>query len=358
MLKRLRDTEFADRASDIRGSAVYGANNEKIGTIEDVIFDSESEVPPYAIIDAGSWLKSRRFLVPSNYIRTHSTDQNAFTVPMTREQVQQLPEFDDNLLSDERSFTEYEARYRPQWTSYGFEVPESRHSRIRQFEESLRSRNIEPARTSTRDVRSEPARTASDDRRIESPRTISSVPVTTVSGTAAGESVSVYGVYHDQNDLEKAVDRLKQAGFSSNDISVVFPDKNRSDQFAMERNTKAPEGAATGGGTGLVVGGVLGWLAGIGTLAIPGIGPLLAAGPIVAALAGAGVGGAVGGIAGGLIGLGMPEVEAKRYEKEIKEGRMLMSVRCADPRFAGTARSIMSDTNARDVFETGERKAA
>jgi hypothetical protein len=93
-------------------------------------------------------------------------------------------------------------------------------------------------------------------------------------------------------------------------------------------------------------------------LAIPGIGPLLAAGPIVAALAGAGAVGAVGGIAGALVGLGIPEIEAKRYEKEIKEGRLLLSVRCADPRFSGTARSIMSETDARDVFEAGERRAA
>jgi hypothetical protein len=158
--------------------------------------------------------------------------------------------------------------------------------------------------------------------------------------------------------VSAAVERLKSAGFDNNDISVIFPDKGRTEQFAMEKNTKAPEGAAAGGGSGLVVGGVLGWLAGIGSLAIPGIGPLLAAGPIVAALAGAGVGGAVGGLAGALVGLGIPEMEAKRYEKEIKEGRMLMSIRCADPRFAGTARSILSETDARDVFETGERKAA
>jgi hypothetical protein len=129
-------------------------------------------------------------------------------------------------------------------------------------------------------------------------------------------------------------------------------------EFAVEKNTKAPEGALAGGGTGLVVGGVLGWLAGIGTLAIPGIGPLLAAGPIVAALAGAGAGSAIGGIAGALIGLGLPELEAKRYEEAIKQGRILVSVHCQSMRQAETARKVLDDAGAKEVFLSGERKAA
>lgn len=331
MLKRLRDTEFADRASDIRGANLYGSDNDKVGTIEDVLFDPDTSTATYGIVDTGGWLKSRRFLVPSDYIRSRTDDPDAFHVPLTRKQIEELPEFDQDLLGSEDRFTEYESRYRPKWKSWGFDVPASRHARIQQFENRLRERRIGPARVATAPV---------------------------VTGAVTGGAVSVYGVYHDQAKLESAVERLKSSGFDNNDISVVFPDKGRTDQFAMEKNTKAPEGAATGGGTGLVVGGVLGWLAGIGTLAIPGIGPLLAAGPIVAALAGAGVGGAVGGLAGALVGLGMPEIEAKRYEKEIREGRMLLSVRCHDPRFAGTARSILSETDARDVFETAERKAA
>lgn len=331
MLKRLRDTEFADRASDIRGADLYGAGNDKVGKIEDVLFDPDSSTATYAIVDTGGWLKSRRFLVPSDQIRSRADTPDDFQVPLTRDQIEQLPEFDEDILNSDDRFVEYETRYRPKWKTYGFDVPASRHSRIQQFESRLRDRRIQPGRVTTTPV---------------------------VTGAVSGGAVSVYGVFHDQSKLETAVDRLKAAGFNSNDISVVFPDKGRTDQFAMERNTKAPEGATAGGGTGMVIGGVLGWLAGIGTLAIPGIGPLLAAGPIVAALAGVGVGGAVGGIAGALIGMGMPEIEAKRYEKEIREGRMLISVRCADPRFAGTARSILSDTDARDVFETGERKAA
>jgi hypothetical protein len=129
-------------------------------------------------------------------------------------------------------------------------------------------------------------------------------------------------------------------------------------EFAVEKNTKAPEGALAGGGTGFVIGGVLGWLAGIGTLAIPGLGPFIAAGPIVAALAGAGAGSAVGGIAGALIGFGLPELEAKRYEAAIKKGRILLSVHCPDMRRAEEARRILDDSGAKEVFLSGERKAA
>src|SRR6187399_3307084 len=123
---------------------------------------------------------------------------------------------------------------------------------------------------------------------------------------------------------ERIVDRLKVAGFSNNDISVIMADKTGTRDFAHEHNTKAPEGAAAGAGTGAVVGGALGWLAGIGALAIPGLGPFIAAGPIMAALAGVGVGGAVGGLTGALIGMGIPEFEAKRYEGRIKEGGILL----------------------------------
>src|SRR6186713_2021426 len=131
------------------------------------------------------------------------------------------------------------------------------------------------------------------------------------------------------NSEEQAIEivySLKAGGFSRNDISVLFPDRSGTRDFAHEQHTKAPEGAATGGVTGGVLGGALGWLAGIGALAIPGVGPFIAAGPIMAALGGAAVGGAVGGIAGALVGLGIPEYEAKRYETKIKSGNILISV--------------------------------
>src|SRR5580765_7039285 len=136
----------------------------------------------------------------------------------------------------------------------------------------------------------------------------------------AGKNTAVFGIYPSYEAVERAVDELKSAGFRSTDISVLFPENVGTKDFAHAKGTKAPEGATAGAGTGAVVGGALGWLAGIGALAIPGVGPFIAAGPIMGALAGVGVGGAVGGIAGALIGMGIPEYEAKRYEGRIKGG--------------------------------------
>jgi hypothetical protein len=150
------------------------------------------------------------------------------------------------------------------------------------------------------------------------------------------------------------VDCLKDEGFSNNDISALFPDKSGTRDFAHEKGTKAPEGAATGAGTGAVLGGAFGWLAGIGALAIPGVGPFVAAGPIAAALSGAAVGGAVGGITGGLIGLGIPEYEAKRYEGKVKSGGILISVHTEDSDEAKRAKEIFERANAQDIAVTGE----
>src|ERR1700675_1082619 len=142
----------------------------------------------------------------------------------------------------------------------------------------------------------------------------------------AGKHTAVFGIYPNYPSVENGVDGLKAAGFSNRDISVLFPQSAGSKDFAHEKGTKAPEGASAGAGTGVVLGGALGWLMGVGGLAIPGVGPFIAAGPIMAALAGAGVGGAVGGIAGALVGMGIPEYEAKRYEGKIKAGNILISV--------------------------------
>src|SRR5438067_5543312 len=135
----------------------------------------------------------------------------------------------------------------------------------------------------------------------------------------AGKNTAVFGIYRERLGLENGVSELKQAGFRNTDISALFPENEGTKDFAHEKHTKAPEGTATGAGTGAVVGGTLGWLAGIGALAIPGVGPLIAAGPIVAALAGAGAGGALGGLTGALIGMGIPEYEAKRYEGRVMQ---------------------------------------
>ena len=121
---------------------------------------------------------------------------------------------------------------------------------------------------------------------------------------------AVLGIYKTRSEVESAVEALKTEGFATSDISVLLPEVHGSSEFAHIKATKAPEGAATGAGTGAAIGGTLGLLAGIGALAIPGFGPFIAAGPIMAALAGAGVGGVVGGVGGALVGLGIPEYEA------------------------------------------------
>ena len=152
------------------------------------------------------------------------------------------------------------------------------------------------------------------------------------------------------------VNELKAAGFSHNDISVLFPDRAGTQDFAHEQHTKAPEGAATGAGTGGLVGGAFGWLVGIGALAIPGLGPFIAAGPIMAALSGAAAGAALGGVTGALIGLGIPEYEAKRYEGRIKEGNILISVHTEDSPELARAKAIFERAGAEDIADAAEAR--
>jgi hypothetical protein len=173
----------------------------------------------------------------------------------------------------------------------------------------------------------------------------------------AGKNTSVFGIYPTYEGVENGVDALKSAGFRNTDISVLFPENVGTKDFAHKKGTKAPEGATAGAGTGAVVGGALGWLAGIGALAIPGVGPFIAAGPIMAALAGAGVGGTVGGIAGALIGMGIPEYEAKRYEGRVKNGGILLSVHSDSSDWTKKAKDILERTGAQDISSAGEASA-
>jgi hypothetical protein len=165
---------------------------------------------------------------------------------------------------------------------------------------------------------------------------------------------SIFCIATSRNQADQIVGQLKDANFSNNDISVLFPDKDTTRDFAHEKHTKAPEGAVAGASTGGVIGGALGWIAGIGALAIPGVGPFIAAGPIMAALSGIAVGAAVGGIAGGLIGLGIPEIEAKRYEGKVKAGNILISVHTEDSKEITTAKDIFTKAGAQDICSTGE----
>jgi len=167
---------------------------------------------------------------------------------------------------------------------------------------------------------------------------------------------AVFCIAKTETQARNIVDQLKTAGFSNNDISVLFPDKSGTKDFAHEQNTKAPEGAATGAGTGGVLGGVFGWLVGIGALAIPGLGPFIAAGPIMAALSGAAAGAALGGISGALIGMGIPEYEAKRYEGKVKEGNILISVHTEDGTERARVKDIFTQAGAEDISYTGEAR--
>lgn len=160
---------------------------------------------------------------------------------------------------------------------------------------------------------------------------------------------TVYAIATSEGQAAQIVDSLNNSGFSGNDISVLFPDKESTHEFSHEKNTKAPEGAVTGASTGGLLGGGLGLLAGIGALAIPGVGPLIAAGPLLAALSGAAVGASVGGIAGGLIGLGIPEIEAKRFENRIVEGNILISIHAVDGDEVDRAKEILEHAGAEDI---------
>lgn len=173
----------------------------------------------------------------------------------------------------------------------------------------------------------------------------------------AGKNTAVFGIFPDQLTAEDAVETLKDAGFRNTDISVLFPDNQGTKDFAHEKQTKAPEGAVTGGASGAVIGGALGWLAGIGALAIPGIGPFIAAGPIMGMLGGIGIGGTVGGLTGALIGAGIPEYEAKRYEGRIRRGGILMSVHCDDGDWVKRAKNILEQTGAEDIASSSEAHA-
>jgi len=172
-----------------------------------------------------------------------------------------------------------------------------------------------------------------------------------------GKRTSVFGIYSSRYEAERGVDALTQGGFAPTDISVLLEGGESTKEFAHEKHTKAPEGTATGAAAGATVGGTLGLLAGIGTLAIPGLGPFIAAGPIMATLAGLGAGGAIGGLIGALVGLGIPEYEAKRYEGRIRAGGVLLSVHCDTSDEIKMAKDVLERTGATDISSATEADA-
>jgi hypothetical protein len=171
------------------------------------------------------------------------------------------------------------------------------------------------------------------------------------------KKIAVFGLFKDRTALENAIDALRAGGFREQDMSALLPDMNATKDLAHEKHTKAPEGALVGAGAGGAIGGTLGLLLGIGALAIPGLGPFIAAGPIMATLAGAGVGGAVGTLTGALIGMGLPEYEAKRYEGWLHKGGSLLSVHADDKDWAKKAKDILDKYGAKDIDTEGEASA-
>ncbi len=169
---------------------------------------------------------------------------------------------------------------------------------------------------------------------------------------------AVYAIATSLPQAEDILERLRVVGFSRDDVSILLPDQTTSRDFAHEKCSKAPEGAVTGASTGGIIGGALGLMAGIGALAIPGVGPLIAAGPIMAALSGVAVGAAVGGLAGALVGMGIPEYVAKRYAGKIEQGNILVSVHTDDSNSVRVAKQVLETAGAQDISTAGEDRVA
>jgi hypothetical protein len=172
-----------------------------------------------------------------------------------------------------------------------------------------------------------------------------------------GKNFAVFGIYASQSDADIAVNRLKLTGFRDTDVSGLFPETAGTKDLALEKNTKAPEGATVGAACGAVAGGILGWLVGAGTLTIPELAPFVAAGPLLSLLSGIGAGGALGGLTGAIVGLGTPEYVAKRFEGRIRRGGILLSVHCDDSNWVRIARSVLDQTAAQGVSSAHEAKA-
>jgi len=338
MLTRLRDYDFPDTASDLRGSDVYGTDGEKLGTVDDVLLDDSSGDVRYLLVDRGI-LSAKKFVVPIDEV-FGATDDDTLVINSSKTEVENLPDFRDESIGSAGAFARYEAEHRRAWGSKPRRSDWRPSPLVSRLRETLRSKFA-----SLRQRREPIPMPASSESTSSSP-------------VASGIALGVYALYHDRDSVERGVSDLKDAGFSNTDISVVMPQRDQTKNFAIEHATKAPEGALAGGSTGLLVGGTLGWLAGIGAVAMPGFAPLIAAGPLVATITGAGVGSAIGGLAGALIGVGVPEYEAKRYEEAVKKGDILLSVQCSDPRFSESARKLLERSGARDVFVSGEKRAA
>ena len=171
------------------------------------------------------------------------------------------------------------------------------------------------------------------------------------------KNTSVMGIYPDRTTVSDAINVLHKAGYRATDVLVMSSDNQGSKDFAHEKHTRAPAGAATGAAVGAVVGAALAWFVATHTLTITGLGPLVEAGPVLAALAGAGAGGALGWIVGLLAGLRLPEYVAKRYVGRIRRGGILLSVHCDSQEWCDRAKKTLRDTGAREISSAAEAAA-
>jgi len=171
------------------------------------------------------------------------------------------------------------------------------------------------------------------------------------------KNISAFGIFATQDSVKQAIDALKNSGFRSTDISVLYPENLGSKDFVHERHSKAPEGAVAGGGSGVVIGAACGWLAGAGALMVPGMEAFAAAGPVLGMLSGMGVGVTLGGLLGAAAGAGIPEYEAKRYGGHVQKGGILVSVHCDDDSWAKNAHKLLKENGAMDISTAGEAKA-
>lgn len=171
------------------------------------------------------------------------------------------------------------------------------------------------------------------------------------------KNTSVMGIYADRTTVSDAINALQRTGYRATDISVLSSDNQGSKDFALEKRTKALEGAATGAVFGAVIGAALTWFVASQNTAIPAFAPLVAAGPVLAALAGGGAGWAVGWIIGFMVGVGLPEYVAKRYAGRIRRGGILLSVHCDSREWCDRAKKTLSDTGARHISSAPEAAA-
>jgi hypothetical protein len=229
----------SDLSDLIRGADLYGLGDEKLGSVDDAIVHSESGDLRYLIVNAG-WLKSRRFLIPADQVYAYGKTDDDFYVNLSKSDAEALPDFQEERLALGEAFTIYQREYQNAWRSPVNATGLKGSPRLLHLKQRIQDVFSGTRNPSTQGERKAPRYTQAS-----------------YSGSTA-QPTGVYGIYSDRKDVDKTISTLKENEFSSTDISVVFPNPEMSAEFAVEKSTKAPEGALAGGSTGFVIGGTLG----------------------------------------------------------------------------------------------------